>query len=58
MKRKQIDINDNSPRDVWSAHEFARRDLIDKKQRSRLKMLMGPIEERQEAKSDPAGRWW
>lgn len=58
MKLKQTDLNDNSLRDIWSAHEFARRDLIDKKQQSRLKMLMGPIEERQDAKPDQSSRWW
>jgi hypothetical protein len=58
MKLKQKDTNDNSLRDVWSLHEFARRDLLDKKQQSRLKMLMGPIEERQGAMPDPTSRWW
>jgi hypothetical protein len=58
MKLKQKDTDDNSLRDVWSMHEFARRDLIDKKQQSPLKMLMGPIEERQDAKPDQNSRCW
>jgi hypothetical protein len=58
MKLKQTDSYDNSLRDVWSIHEFARRDLVDKKQQNRLKMLMGPVEERQDATPDPASRWW
>ena len=58
MKLKHIDMNDHSLRDVWSTHEVARRDVVDRKRQNRLKMLMGPIEERQDPAADQAIRWW
>jgi hypothetical protein len=58
MKLKQTDTNDNGLRDIWNMREFARRDLLDKQHQSRLKMLMGPMEERQDAVTDRTSRWW
>ena len=58
MTLKRSDTRDTSLRDIWSLHEFARRDLLDKKQSGRLKMLMGPVEERQDANPDHTSRWW
>ncbi|WFR94796.1 hypothetical protein [Rhizobium tumorigenes] len=56
MTLKRSDTRDTSLRDIWSLHEFARLNLLDKKQIGRLKMLMGPVEERQDANLDHTSR--
>jgi hypothetical protein len=58
MKTKKIEKMEYRLRDVWHLHAFSRRDLKDKMQQSRLRMLMGAADPRGEGSADTAASWW
>jgi len=58
MKMKHTKETECRLRDVWDLHEFPRRDLKDKMQQSRLKMLMGASAWVEDPASDTGLRWW
>jgi hypothetical protein len=60
MTINSANTDDFRPREIWSVHEFARRNRLSKMEESRLKMLHGPFAEMRElmaARENTASAW-